>query len=139
MRLPLAATQKLCVVQSLTRVRLSATPRTAARQASLSISDSRSLLKPMPIESVMPPSRLILCRPLLLPPSIFPSIRGFSKVPGAAGFKKKKNCPQEVSHAWWLKKKIQNWAEVHRAGTFQAAPLAQTLKETSHQKKCHHR
>ena len=56
----------------------SATPRTAARQASLSITNSWSLLKPMSIESVMPSNHLILCHPLLLPPSIFPSIRVFS-------------------------------------------------------------
>jgi len=54
------------------------TPWTAARQASLSITNSWSSLKLMSIESVMPSSHLILCRPLLLPPSIFPSIRGFS-------------------------------------------------------------
>ena len=54
------------------------TPRTAARQASLSIINSQSLLKPMSFESVMPSNHLILCRPLLLPPSIFPSIRVFS-------------------------------------------------------------
>ena len=54
------------------------TPWTAARQASLSITNSRSLLKFMFIELVMPSNHLILCRPLLLPPSIFPSIRVFS-------------------------------------------------------------
>ena len=54
------------------------TPWTAARQTSLSISNSRSLLKLMSIESVMPSSHLILCHPLLLPPSAFPSIRVFS-------------------------------------------------------------
>ena len=54
------------------------TPRTAARQASLPITNSRSLLKLMPIESVMPSNHLILSRPLLLLPSIFPSIRVFS-------------------------------------------------------------
>ena len=54
------------------------TPWTATRQASLSITNSRSLLKPMPIESVMPSNHLILCCPLLLLPSIFPSIRVFS-------------------------------------------------------------
>ena len=53
------------------------TPWTAARQASLSITNSQSLLKLMSIESVMPSNHLILCRPLLLPPSIFPSIRLF--------------------------------------------------------------
>ena len=66
------------LLQSLSRVRRFATPWTAARQASLSITNSRSLLKLMPIELVMPFNHLILCRPLLLPPSIFPSIRVFS-------------------------------------------------------------
>ena len=65
-------------VQSLSRVWLFATPWIAARQASLSITNSWSLLKLMPIESVMPSSHLILCRPLLLPPPIPPSIRVFS-------------------------------------------------------------
>ena len=54
------------------------TPWTAAHQASLFISNSRSLLKLMSIESVMPSSHLILCHPLILPPSIFPSIKVFS-------------------------------------------------------------
>ena len=56
----------------------SATPQTAACQVSLSITNSQSLLKLMSIESVMPSNHLILCCPLLLPPSIFPSIRVFS-------------------------------------------------------------
>ena len=56
----------------------SATPRTAVCQASLSITNSWTLLKLMSIESVMPSNHLILCRPLLLPSSIFPSIRVFS-------------------------------------------------------------
>ena len=68
----------VAVVQSLTRVRLFATPWTAARQASLSITNSWSPPKPMSIESVMPSNLLILCCPLLLLPSIFPSIRVFS-------------------------------------------------------------
>ena len=59
-------------------VRLFATPWIAAHQASLSITNYRSLLKLMPIESVMPYRHLILCHPLLLPPSISPSIRVFS-------------------------------------------------------------
>ena len=68
-----------CVsVQSLNCVQLFATPWTAACQASLSITNSRSLLKLMSIESVMPSNHLILCPPLLLLPSIFPSIRVFS-------------------------------------------------------------
>ena len=65
-------------VQSLGRVQLFATPWTAARQASVSITNSQSSLKPMSIESVMPSNHLILCHPLLLLPSIFPSIRVFS-------------------------------------------------------------
>ena len=65
-------------VQSLSRVWLFATPWTAAHQASLSITNSRSPSKPMSIESVMPSNHLILCHPLLLLPSIFPSIRVFS-------------------------------------------------------------
>ena len=65
-------------VQLLSPVRLSATPWIAAHQASLSITNSQSLLKLMSIESVMPSNHLILCRPLLLLPSIFPSIRVFS-------------------------------------------------------------
>ena len=63
------------VVQSLSRVQLFATPWTAAHQASLSFTISRSLLKFMSIESVMPFSHLILCHPLLLLPSIFPRSR----------------------------------------------------------------
>ena len=65
-------------VQSLIRVRLFATPWTATRQASLSITNSQSLLKLISIQSVMPSNHLILCRPLLPLPSIFPSIRVFS-------------------------------------------------------------
>ena len=68
----------LSSVQSLSHVWLFVTPRTAARQASLSITNSWSLLKLMSIESVMPSNHLILCCPLLLRPSIFPSIRVFS-------------------------------------------------------------
>ena len=67
-----------CSVQSLSHIQLFATPWTAARQASLSITNSRSPPKPMTIESVMPSNHLILCRPFLLLPSIFPSIRVFS-------------------------------------------------------------
>ena len=64
-------------VQSLSHVRLFATPQTAACQASLSIINSQSPPKPMSIKSVMPSNHLILCRPLLFLPSIFPSIRVF--------------------------------------------------------------
>ena len=64
-------------VQSFNHVQFFATPRTAAQQASMSITNSRSLLKLMSIGSVMPSNHLILCHPLL-PPSIFPSIKVFS-------------------------------------------------------------
>ena len=69
-------------VQSLSCVQLFATPWTAAHQASLSITNSQSPPKPMSIVSVMPSNDLILCRPLLLLPSIFPSIRVFSNESG---------------------------------------------------------
>ena len=65
-------------VQSLSRVRLFATPWMTTRQASLSITNSRNLLKLMSVESVMPSNHLILCHPLFLLPSIFPSIKVFS-------------------------------------------------------------
>ena len=65
-------------VQSLSCVQLFVVPWTAARQASLSITNSRSPPKRMSVESVMPSNHLILCRPLLLLPSVFPSIRVFS-------------------------------------------------------------
>ena len=69
---------QLSSVQSLSRVWLFVTPWTAARQASLSITNSQSFLKLMSIESVMPSNHFILCHSLLLPPSVFPSIRVFS-------------------------------------------------------------
>ena len=70
--------QRTCVVQSLSRVRLFVTPWTTAHQASLSITNSRSLPKFMSTKSVMPSNHLILCHLLLLLSSIFPSIRVFS-------------------------------------------------------------
>ena len=73
------------VIQLLSRVRLFATLWTAARQASLSITNSPSLLKLTSIESVMPSKHLILCCPLLLLPSIFPSIRSFQMTQFSGG------------------------------------------------------
>ena len=70
--------EKVCVIQSLRHVQLFVTPWTAAHQASPSFPISQSLHKLMYIESVMPSNHLILCHPLLLLPSIFPSIRVFS-------------------------------------------------------------
>ena len=74
--------RKFSSVQSLSRVQFFATPWTAARQASLSITNSQSLPKLMSIELVIPSNHLILCRSLLLPPSIFPSIRVFTNESG---------------------------------------------------------
>ena len=68
-------TKSVSLVQSLSFVQLFATPWTAAHQPSLSITNSRSPSKPMSIVSVMPSNHLILCRPLLLPPSIIPSTK----------------------------------------------------------------
>ena len=76
-------------VQSLSRAQLFVTPWTTACQASLSITNLQNLLKLMSIKSVMPSNHLILCHPLLLPPSIFPSIRVFSN--------------ESVLHIRWLK------------------------------------
>ena len=70
--------KKFSSVLLLSHVRLFATPQTVAHQASLSITNSRSILRLMSIESVMPSNHLILCRPLLLLLSIFHSIKGFS-------------------------------------------------------------
>ena len=72
------STKNTSSIQLLSHVLLFATPWTVAHQASLSIINSQSLLKLMPIESVMPSNHLILCHPLLPPASIFPSIRVFS-------------------------------------------------------------
>ena len=74
----LFSTDYLLSVQLLSHVQLFVTPWTAARQASLSITNCQNLLRLMSIESVIPSNHLILCCPLLLPPSIFPSIRVFS-------------------------------------------------------------
>ena len=75
---PCLSLKGFSTVQSLSRVWLFANPWTAAHQASLSITNSRSPPKPMSIELMMPSNHLILCCPLLLLPSIFPSIRVFS-------------------------------------------------------------
>ena len=100
-------------VQSLSRVQLFVTPWTAARQASLSITNSWSLLKLMFIESVMPSSHLILCRPLLLLPSIFPASGSFQMsqlriviamhyLPFLILTTKSKNVATLISFIWFL-------------------------------------
>ena len=75
---PVSGAERLHRVQSLSRVRLFATPWSAAHQASLFITSSRHLPELRSIESLMPSKHLVLCRPLLLLPSVFPSIRVFS-------------------------------------------------------------
>ena len=85
-------------VQSLSHVQLFATPWTAACQASLSFTISQSLLKLMSIELVIPSNHLILCHPLLLLPSIFPSIRVFSN--------------ESALHIWWPKYGVSASASV---------------------------
>ena len=86
-------------VHSISRVWLFATPWSAACQASVSITNSWNLLKLMSVESVTPSNHLILCRPLLLLPSIFPSIRVFSK--------------ESVLHIMWPKFRVSASASVH--------------------------
>ena len=100
---------RLSSVQSLSRVQLFATPWIAAHQASLSITNSWSLLKLMSIESVMPSNHLILCHPLLLLPSIFPSIRVSGSFPMSQFFA---SCGQSIGvspSASVLPMNIQEW------------------------------
>ena len=99
-------------VHSLSHVWLFATPWITARQASLSITDSWSLLKLMPIESVMPSSHLILCRPLLLLPPIPPSIRVFSN--------------ESTLHMRWPKYRVSASASVLPMNTQDWSPLGWT-------------
>ena len=81
---PINISVQFSAVPLLSHVRLFATPWTEAHQTSLSITNTQSLLKFMPIESVMPSNHLILCHPLLLLPSIFPSIRVFFQWVGSS-------------------------------------------------------
>ena len=111
----------------------SVTPWTAARQASLSITNSWSLLKLISIESVMPSNHLILCRPLLLPPSIFPSISIFAN--------------ESVLHIRWpgievsvsasvLTMNIQDWYPLRLTGliSLQSKELSRIFSNTTVQK-----
>ena len=93
-------------VQSLSRVRLFATPWTAARQASLTITHSRSLPKLTSIELAMPSNHLILCRPLLLLPSIFPSIRVFSNKWVSSSHQVAKHCHTGWDSFWFSKLRV---------------------------------
>ena len=94
-------------VQSLSLVQHFVTPRTSACQASLSIASSQSLLKLMSIESVMPSNHFILCSPLLLPLSIFPSTRVFSN----------ESVLCLTDYQWvinFVKEKKMHWTELNR-------------------------
>ena len=122
-------------VQSLSWVWLFATPWTAAHQASLSITISQSLLKPMSIESVMPSNHLILCHPLLLP-SIFPSIRVFLN---ESVFGQYLSCGQSIgvsASASVLPMNTQDWPPLGWAGwiSLQSQGLSKVFSNTTVQK-----
>ena len=94
----------------------SVTPWTAARQTSLSITNSRSLLKLTSIESVMPSKHLILCCPLLLLPSIFPSIRVFSNESGGQSIGASVSSlvmPMNIQD--WFPLELTSWISLHKA------------------------
>ena len=111
--------EDLGVVQSLRHFWLFAIPWTAARQASLSITNSQSLLKLMSIELVMPSNHLILCHPLLLLPSVFPSIKVFSNesVLCISGQSIRASAPVSV-----LPKNIQDWFPLQLTGWSPCSP-----------------
>ena len=103
-------------VQSLSRIQLSVTPWSAAHQIFLFITNSQSLYKLMSIESVMPSDHLILCHPLLLPPSIFPRIRVFSnksveKTQYSLDLQTKCVGPLSLSESGFLRKLNDMWLE----------------------------
>ena len=108
-------------VQSLSHVQLFATPWIAARQASLSITNSQNLLKVMSIELVIPTSHLILHCPLLLPPSIFPSIRVFSREsilrirwPKYSSFSSASVLPMNIQD--WFPLRLPSWISLQSKG-----------------------
>ena len=119
-------------VHSLSRVRLFATPWTAAHQASLSRTNARSLPKLMSIELVMPSNHLILCHPLLLPPAIFPNITVLSN-------KSVLNILHEVLGLQWILKlsmNIQDWSLLGWTGwiSLQSKGLSRVFSNTTVQK-----
>ena len=116
---------------SVSRVQLFATPWTAARQVSLSFSISWSSLELMSIESVMPSNHLILCRPLLLLPSIFPSIRIFSNESGLHISDQSIGSSVSV-----LPMNIQGWFPLGSTGliSLQSMGLSRVLSNTTVQK-----
>ena len=120
-------------VQSLSRVWLFATPWTAACQASLSIINSRSPSKPMSIVSVMPSNHLIFCHPLLLLPSIFPSIRLFL-IESALHIRWPKYWSFSLTSA--LPKNTQDWSPLEWIGwiSLQSKGLSRVFSNTTVQK-----
>ena len=120
-------------VQLLSRVRLFATPWITARQASLSITNSRSSLKLTSIESVMPSSHLILCRPLLLLPPIPPSIKVFSN---ESTLRMSGQSTGVSVLASFLPKKSQGWSPSEWTGwiSFQSKGLSRVFSNTTVQK-----
>ena len=127
---------RLSSVQSLSRVQLFATPWIAAHQASLYITNSWSLLKLMSIESVMPSNHLILCHPLLLLPSIFPSIRVSGSFPMSQFFA---SCGQSIGvspSASVLPMNIQEWFPLQWTGwiSLQSKGLSRVFSNTTVQK-----
>ena len=122
--------ERIAVVQWPSSVWLFATPWTAARQASLSITNSRSLLKLMSIKSMMPSNHLILCHSLLLQPSIFPSIRVF--------YNESAFCISigVSASAWVLSMNIQGWFPLGWTGWISLQPkgLSRVFSNTTVQK-----
>ena len=120
-------------VQLLSRVQLFAAPWTAARQASLSITHSRCLLKLMFIESVMPSNHLILCHPLLLLPSIFPRIRVFSNESALASGSQSTGASAVASV---LPMNTQDWSPLGWTGwtSLQSKGLSRVFSNTTVQK-----
>ena len=118
-------------VQLLSHVRLFATPWTAARQASLSISNSQSSLRLRSIKSVMPSSHLILCRPLLLPPSIFPSFFPMSQFFASGGQSIGASASASV-----LPMNTQDWSPLGCTGwiSLQSKGLSRVFSNTTVQK-----
>ena len=120
-------------VQSLSHVWLIVTPWTVARQASMSITNSWSLLKLMSFESIMPSNHFFLCLPLLLPPSIFPSIRIFSNE-SVLCIRWPKF--RDSASASFLPKNLQDWFPIRLTGliSLQSKGLSRVFSNTIVQK-----
>ena len=127
------AWKKFSSVQSLSRVWLFMIPWTAAHQSSLSITNSWSLLKLSSIGSVMPSKHLILCHPLLLPPSIFPSIWVFSNESFLCI-----RWPKYWSFSISLPMNVQDWFLLGWTGwiSLQSKGLSRVFSNTIAQKRC---